>query len=231
MVAPAAGGPQFLRGRGQPAARSMWASTRCGSGSCALSRKFPVVPMAYGRFREAFSRHPLPPGDLIHLDSRERANQRFLLERFERLGPVFKATSGRRLQVCIVGIPRCRQFLKEHGDHVTPVTVNLESLFPKGFLRKMHGEEHRHYRRALVRAIDPDAVAAHRSALKETIVEGLARHAAEHREDAGPPAAYIRTLNDITSALLIHFFFGAPFGSATLRGAHGRLPEAGARRI
>lgn len=178
-----------------------------------LVTKFPVVPMAYGRLREAFSRHPLPPGDLIHLESRERANQRFLLERFERLGPVFKATSGRRLQVCIVGIPRCRQFLKEHGDSVTPVTVKLESLFPKGFLRKMHGEDHRHYRRALVRAIDPDAVAAHRASLEETIVEGLARHAAAHREDAGPPAAYMRTLDAIASALLIHLFFGAPFRS------------------
>jgi hypothetical protein len=85
--------------------------------------RLPFVPMAYSRCRQAFSRHPLPPGDLVNLDARERRNQRFLLERSQRLGPVFKAISGRRLQVCIVGIARCREFLKAHAENLAPVTV------------------------------------------------------------------------------------------------------------
>ena len=175
--------------------------------------RFPIVPMAYGRCREAFSSHPLPPGDLVNLDARERGNQRFLLERFQRLGPVFKAIGGRRLQVCIVGIPRCREFLKAHAENLTQVTVKLESLFPGGFLRKMHGEQHHKYRQALMRAIDPELVMANRRVLEEIIDDGLRRHEAAHHGPNGAARDYIRTVSAIMSGLLVHLFFGAPFRS------------------
>jgi cytochrome P450 len=174
--------------------------------------RFPVVPMAYGRWRQAFSSHPLPPGDLVILDVCERGNQRFLLERFKKLGPIFKAVGGRRLQVCIVGIPRCREFLKAHAENLTQVTVKLEPLFPGGFLRKMRGDQHRKYRQALLRAIDPELASANRRPLEEIIEDGLRRYAEGHRV-VGSARDYNHTMSAIMTGLLVHLFFGAPFGS------------------
>ena len=179
--------------------------------------RLPFVPMAYGRCRQAFSPHPLPPGDLVNLDARERTNQRFLLERFQRLGPVFKAISGRRLQVCIVGIPRCRAFLKAHAENLAPVTIKLESLFPGGFLRKMQGEQHRKYRQALLRAMDPELVIANRRVLEEIIEDGLRRHADAHRGRVGSARDYIRTLSAIMTGSLVHLFFGTSFRSVAFQ--------------
>jgi cytochrome P450 len=175
--------------------------------------RFPIVPMTYGRCRQAFSSHPLPPGELVNLDACERANQRFLLERFQELGPIFKAVGGRRLQVCIVGIPRCREFLKAHGESLTQVTVKLESLFPGGFLRKMRGDQHRKYRQALLRAIDPELVSTSRVTLERIIEDGLGRYAGGRGETADSARDYKRTMSAIMTGLLVHLFFGAPFGS------------------
>ena len=184
--------------------------------------RFPVVPMAYGRLRQAFSSHPLPPGDLVNLDACERIDQRFLLKRFERLGPIFKAIGGRRLQVCIVGIPRCREFLKTYGQNLTQVTVKLDSLFPGGFLRKMDGEPHRKYRQALSRALDEDLVTANQRALQDIIEDGLRRYATAHRGPVGSVQDYKHTLSAIMTGLLIYLFFGAPFRS----GAFDELIQA-----
>lgn len=161
--------------------------------------------------RAAFMRHPLPPGELVPIERLERSNQRFLLEQSERLGPIFKVHGGRTLLVCVVGIPLCRRFLKENSEHVTPATVKLESLFPRGFLRKMHGDEHAKYRKALLRAIDPQSIPRCEQTLDQITHDALDRYASAHREGPLPPNDFIRALDDIATGQLLHLCFGAEY--------------------
>lgn len=178
-----------------------------------LRKQMPRQSVAYARARALFSRHPLPPGKLVRLDHLEKSDRSFLLHHAGAVGPVFKAIAWDDFWVCMLGLNRGRRFLKEHGAHLQPVTLQLEPLFPKGFLRQMEGEDHRQYRRSLSRAIRPDDLTAAREDL-ETIVERELR-AYEREVGAGPGEAdtYITTLNRIASGMLVRIFFGASPGT------------------
>jgi cytochrome P450 len=178
---------------------------------------FRFLPSLYARVRGALSTYPLPPGDLIRLDERERADRLVLLKQANQVGPIFKAVSGRRLVTCMVGLAHCRRFLKEHHDRLTPATVKLESLFPRGFLRQMKGEEHRHYRTALGRALDPEAPIRLAAAFRNIARDALADYA-DHRGATAPsPAALERTLSTIATGMLMRAFFGVRYGSDPYR--------------
>ena len=164
--------------------------------------------------RALFSRHNLPPGELVRLEQLERADRCFLLNQAATLGPVFKATHWGRFYVCVVGLPLGRRLLREHGADLTPRTIDMRSLFPHGFLRQMRGDAHRRYRKALVRGIKPENIAASLPRFEAIAVRGLGDYAANQAEGRRAPEAYIATLNAISSGMLIHLFFGAEFGSA-----------------
>ncbi len=172
-----------------------------------------IVPILYTLIKAAFSRHRLPPGKFVSLAPAERSDQKFLLKQSQEIGPIFRATMGRRFCVCIVGLPLCRHFLKEHTANVTPVTMEFERLFPKGFLRKMKGEDHKKYRSSLMRAIDSEVIVRDKSVLEKIIIDGLTNYTASQQEKTSPPGVYIKTLNNIASSSLIYIFFGARFGT------------------
>jgi cytochrome P450 len=115
--------------------------------------------------------------------------------------------------VCVVGLALGRRLLREHGAALRPVTLKLEPLFPKGFLRQMQGEDHRRYRKALLRAIRGEDLTANHRALDAIAADALARYAATPRSDEDSAADFIRTLNAVASGMLIQTFFGAQFGS------------------
>jgi len=172
-----------------------------------------IVPILYASIKAAFSRHRLPPGKFVSLDPAERSDQKFLLKQSQKIGPIFKAIMGRRFCVCIVGLPLCRRFLQEHTANVTPVTMEFERLFPKGFLRRMKGEDHKKYRRSLMRAIDSEVLTKDKSVFEEIIIERLANYSTNQQEETSPPDVYIKTLNNIASSSLIFIFFGARVGT------------------
>ncbi len=172
-----------------------------------------VVTTAYASAKAVFSKHPLPPGKFLMLDPAERADQKFLLKHSEKVGPIFKAVFDSKLCVCVIGLPLCRRFLQEHSANVTPDTIKLEGLFPRGFLRGMMGETHKKYRKTTIRAIDPEFILRDSALFEQTIVNELARYAENQKEEISPPEIYIKALNNIASGLLIHIFFGARVGS------------------
>ena len=167
-----------------------------------------IVPIFYASIKGIFSKYRLPPGKFVSLDPAERSDQKFLLKQSQKIGPIFKAVMGRRFCVCIVGLPLCRRFLKEHTANVTPVTMEFERLFPKGFLRKMKGEDHKKYRSSLIRAIDPEIVIKDKAVLEKIVIDELADYTASQQEKTSPPGVYIKTLNNIASSSLIYIFFG-----------------------
>jgi cytochrome P450 len=160
---------------------------------------------------------PLPPGELVNLNQIEWTNRRFLLEQAKLTGPIFKALNWGELWICIVGLRECQKFILENDEHLTPQTLDLEPFFPKGFLRQMKGDTHMAYRRALVRAISPEVMSANASIHLSTVREALKSFSEIQEPTKRPRDAFIKTLSQITSGLLIQIFFGARLGSDTFQ--------------
>lgn len=155
-----------------------------------------------------------PPGDLEPLDILEKSDRTILVQRADRFGPIFSGIIRDEPTVCIVGLARCRRFLRDHADALEVATLDLTGLFPLGFLRAMRGDEHLEYRRRLVRAVraaDADVSAVEFEALAAVVLERHAHDAAagEHR-----PETWSASLSTIATSVLVRVFFGAPSGSA-----------------
>lgn len=179
----------------------------------ALPRPLSHPTIAYAFARAAVSRHRLPPGELARLDVEEKTDRAFILRQSERLGPVFKAIGWGEFYICVVGLPLGRRLLRDHSADLRPMTLDLTALFPQGFLRQMQGDDHRHYRRALNRAIKPGDLEAGTPELERIAVQGLADYAAGEGGPRNAADAYISTLSRITSAMTIQQFFGASPGT------------------
>ena len=146
------------------------------------------------------------PGVLPRDDRGIRENFRYLADRAERLGPIFKTTIGGVLVTCVIGPGRIRRLLAEHPDKIAPVDTPYSSLAPGGFLRQLSGEPHRRIRRTIVNALRPDHVAQHEAELR-----AIARRALDDlagRGTAADAAALIAALDRIAAASLFAVCFG-----------------------
>ena len=181
------------------------------------SEREPDFSVTYAFAQAATLGRELPPGELVHLNRIEWGDRHFILDQSARLGHVFKALEWDEFCVCIVGLKECARFLQDHDADITPVTMGLESLFSKGFLRQMCGGDHQHYREALLRAIG-STTATFNSGILETITaEQLAHYAAIPEDSAKQRDTFIETLRAISSGMLIQLFFGARYGSAPFK--------------
>ncbi|MBK8766832.1 MAG: cytochrome P450 [Burkholderiaceae bacterium] len=197
-------------------------------------RPWLAVARAWGAVLRTRTR--LPPGELIDIGEHERAHRRLLIDLAARHGPIFKGLMERKLVVCVVGHSLGRRLLKEHAASLSAVSIALESLFAHGFMRKMEGETHRRYRRALVQGLyglDPKGCTARFEAIA---AQALSAHADGDRMDGdrvdgdrvdgdrvdGAAPVWADTLAHIAASALITFFFGPQPGSA----GHQRLMAA-----
>ncbi|MBL4819765.1 MAG: cytochrome P450 [Gammaproteobacteria bacterium] len=170
----------------------------------------PIITVSWKAMRQ---KKRLPPGEFVALEPAERSDQQFLLKQSQRIGPVFKAIWGRRFCTCMVGLPLCRRFLEQHSDDLTPQSLELESFFAKGFLRRMQGEDHKKYRRLILKSIDSQLITRDSTLLEKIVADELAVFKTQQKGDTGPPERYIKTLKNIADQLLIYSFFGAQSGS------------------
>ena len=171
-----------------------------------------------------FARGKLPPGALDGLDVLEKSERTILLKQAALHGPIFRATAYDQFWVILIGLGLGRRFLREHAGHLQPVTVQVDSLVPGGFMRQMRGEPHRKYRRALIRALAPEDVTGRAGDLERLVSESLRQYAATEAEHRGSSVAYIAALTTIATGMLVQVFFGAAPGSPQyerlLRGYH-----------
>lgn len=177
----------------------------------------PYLALAQALARSWWSRHPLPPGDLVALDRLERANRRLLIERTADHGPIFKGLMENRLAVCVVGHGIGRRLLKEHSASLRPVAIQLEPLVPKGFMRQMDDESHHRYRRALVHGVNAVDFETLMPLVERIVSEALLDYT-ERGLNEGRPHAWADTLSVIASGMLVNVFFGARPGTATFDG-------------
>ena len=179
--------------------------------------------------RAWFSRGTLPPGDLVPIDELERGNRTVLLDRAAQHGPIWKGLMEKRVVVCVVDLALGRRLLKEHGPSLRPVSIQLEPLVPKGFMRQMDGECHRRYRKALVSGIHAVDLSSLAPCTEETIASGLRTYASAGAPDP-LPHAWAEALSGIASGMLVTLFFGVRPGSARhaeLLAAYRRLGPHG----
>lgn len=146
------------------------------------------------------SRKPLPPGDLRQLSLEDRD---FLLQRSQRLGPVFKVVHRESLWICIVGFREARRLLRECADHLQPQDIDLTSLFPEGHLSLMGPEDHQRCRRAFVQAIE----AACPARMRQIAADELTLYQRCRDQKA---ASYLETLRRIATQMLLEHLLGAP---------------------
>lgn len=95
-------------------------------------------------------RRPLPPGDMtIRLDEIEAADRLSIIRKSTEDGPIFKGHAWDAFWIYVVGLPRCRELMRQHEADLQPVTIDTTPLFAEGLLRQMEGEVHRKYRSQL----------------------------------------------------------------------------------
>ena len=180
-----------------------------------LTRRGVVIRPAVLRAqaRALFARGKLPPGTLDGLDVLEKSERTILLRNAEEFGPIFRATAYDQFWVVLIGLGLGRRFLREHADHLQPVTVQLDALVPGGFMRQMRGETHRRYRRALIRALAPGDVIDRAHDLESLVTDSLRNYAETAAQHRGSSTAYLSALTTIATGMLIQVFFGAVPGS------------------
>jgi len=133
-------------------------------------------------------------------------NRCFLLDRARRLGPIFKVAHRDRLWICVVGFGEARRLLRECADQLQPQDIDLTPLFPEGHLSLMAPEQHQHYRRRFMQAIEPPSPAP----MQAVAARELAAYA--HSQQNSAPA-YLETLRRIATQMLLETLLGAPPGS------------------
>ncbi len=186
-----------------------------------LSEFKPWLAVAKAHSRALWHRQRLPPGKLVDIGALERGNRSLLLDYAQQHGPVFKGLMERRLVVCVVGHSLGRNLLRDHAQSLQAVSIQLESLFPQGFMRGMQGTTHRDYRKALVRGIAGLDMSAFAPRCESITTKILAANASKLANGASAHS-WAGILEEIASSSLIELFFGPEPGSA----AHDRLLAA-----
>lgn len=151
---------------------------------------------------------PLPPGhDSEELGAEINARD-FVVQRSKELGPIFAARHHGHLKVYIVDIALGREFLREHSASVRSRSLNLEALFPNGFLRTQTGETHQKYRRILTQAITPSILIANKNTLVSTVCRELDKYSSQLFDDDQRINEFLATLNLVATEMLLQLFFG-----------------------
>src|SRR5262249_31836086 len=122
----------------------------------------------------------LPPGRLDPLDKSPDTDQLFFLKQAKVLGPMFKVICNGWYTTCLVGHARAQEFLQTHEETLPGIATELRSLFPKGHIRSMSGEDHRKYRRLFVEAIQATPLAFHEDAIQGLMFYKLSALARDH---------------------------------------------------
>lgn len=154
----------------------------------------------------------------------------FYLKRIERYGPVFKVSWGRHMLVCFARNADAQVFYRDHRERLRGISLSLEKLFPKGFLRNLRGDDHLHYRKILASAFHDRLVPEHADELRQAVRDALAAYAGACRSDGPSRAAFLRCINLLATRILVRLIYGlhpdSPDGAA-LCALHDRLGPDG----
>ena len=106
-----------------------------------------VFYLLYWRARPRFGTdRGLPPGSLQLAPSGPWRDYLFYLKQAERFGPVFKMNNFIQPMICLQGIKRGNDFLKQHEQSTVTPPMPFNSHVPRGFMRYMAPDLNLEYR-------------------------------------------------------------------------------------
>jgi cytochrome P450 len=170
---------------------------------------------------DAGRRERLPPGALTLIPVRQFTDEEFLTRQIERHGPVSKTTlpTLNSPTVCVHGLRRGSDVLREHGSRLAAVGIAFDPLIPARFLRNMEPGDHRYYKRVFEKAFSDSVVGARRDDFGAAVRGGLEALAAASRSSKGAdPRAYLQRT---TVAAFAPLFLGVERGTQEF----GRVAE------
>lgn len=163
-----------------------------------------VARIAVARAKAVRRGVSLPPGNFFRLSPYLTTDRRGLVDKAAKLGPIMTAAWDGHVAICVIGFPTARRLLSAHAADLQPISINLKTIVPNGFLRTMEGGLHKRYRPVFSRAFDERILNLAESDIRIVIREGLAEYA-EAGEDAGER---LSVMERITARLLIRTCLG-----------------------
>ena len=107
----------------------------------------PAFYFFYWRARSCFgTARGLPPGSLQLAPSAPWHDYLFYLKQAERFGPIFKMNNLIQPMICLQGIRRGNDFLKQHEKSTVTPPMPFNRHVPMGFVRYMAPDLHLEYR-------------------------------------------------------------------------------------
>ena len=157
----------------------------------------------------------LPPGSLGPSSVVRLGDDRFFLNRSRKYGAVFTTLWSRKLAVCVIGLERGRRLLSAHSAVLRPRALEIDSFVPKGFLRRMRGDDHRRYRTGFLDAFRQDVPSAWDAHWRSILRAELGTLARLHATTPATPDQLAVALDRIAIRLLLVVCFGLPPGNPT----------------
>lgn len=191
------------------------------------ARQYGMASPLQARLRALLAGGRLPPGNLEGLDVVEKYQRAVLLHQAAQHGPIFKVSAYGKFWVCVIGLALGRKLLREHGESMTPVTIDVEAMVPAGFMRQMSGETHSKYRTSLARAIAREDSNRSYAALESIATGHLRRYLERQSTNVNLASVYKRTLEAIVCGMLIHIVFGAKPGTEFFETLMRKFEELG----
>ncbi|MFO1028338.1 MAG: cytochrome P450 [Acetobacteraceae bacterium] len=173
---------------------------------------------------------PLPPGPLGPRSISRFGDHNFFRRRWQRFGPIFKYIFSRRLTIGVGGFQRARQLFREHGEALSPATVNISAFVPHGHLRSMTSPHHEQYRSQFNLALHGDVITAWDATLRAIALDELTRLADATARGTPPKELMVPTLDRITLRWLLLLSYGLRPDDGTFRSleaAHMKMGPSG----
>jgi cytochrome P450 len=162
-------------------------------------------------------RHPslkLAPGTFNPFVDGKLPHQRFLLQKSQLYGPIFKFSWERTLSTGIVGFPAAREFLTENDCRISGISQDLSPLGEFTHARNLSGEAHSTCKHHLVQAMPLSGIDERQSALRAFITGELTTFA-ERCAEQQPTAGDLKDLTRfLASGMLVIVLFGVLPGSS-----------------
>lgn len=155
------------------------------------------------------SANPLPPGSLSLFESLHAVrDQHYYLKQAARYGPVFKMAQYHQKVICVVGLERAQQLLRERDDALGPSPLPFTRQIAGGFLRYMDRSTYQQYGNLFRKALGKKVVDAAAPVTMQTARDEFTKMAVaclQTREHAVHPAPF---LERITHDAFLRALFG-----------------------
>lgn len=157
---------------------------------------------AYGRGRG------LPPGSLgLRASLQALTDYKFYEKQAHRHGPIFKTSQYYRPVLCVVGLSRAREFLRDHHEQLTSAPLPINRHIAGGSLRFMEPDQHKVYRKVLQSCMTPRAIRESEPFVLDQVRRELSLMARSCRDSAGGVSPYDH-VDRMVFAASARIFFG-----------------------